>query len=88
MKKGTSPNAPLLHNVDELCDTTKLLIVMVGLPGRGKTWLAFKLKNYLNWLGYVCKIFRVDNYRIAKIGEGITASFFDPGNEPAKKKIV
>jgi hypothetical protein len=27
----------------------KLIIVMVGLPGRGKTFLCNKLKCYLNW---------------------------------------
>lgn len=28
---------------------SKLIIVMVGLPGRGKTFLCNKLKCYLNW---------------------------------------
>eukprot|EP00882_Tetradesmus_deserticola_P015146 GHRQ01016127.1.p2 GENE.GHRQ01016127.1~~GHRQ01016127.1.p2 ORF type:complete len:124 (+),score=40.57 GHRQ01016127.1:90-461(+) len=28
---------------------TKLIIIMVGLPGRGKTFLCNKLKCYLNW---------------------------------------
>jgi signal recognition particle GTPase len=27
----------------------KLIIIMVGLPGRGKTFLCNKLKCYLNW---------------------------------------
>ena len=27
----------------------KLILVMVGLPGRGKTFLCNKLKCYLNW---------------------------------------
>ncbi len=30
---------------------SKLIIVMVGLPGRGKTFLCNKLKCYLNWCG-------------------------------------
>lgn len=31
----------------------KLVIIMVGLPGRGKTYLCNKLMCYLNWCG--CK---------------------------------
>jgi signal recognition particle GTPase len=29
----------------------KLVIIMVGLPGRGKTYLCNKLMCYLNWCG-------------------------------------
>jgi hypothetical protein len=30
-------------------EKNKLIIIMVGLPGRGKTFLCNKLKCYLNW---------------------------------------
>ena len=30
----------------------KLAVVMVGLPARGKTFVARKLQRYLSWLGY------------------------------------
>lgn len=30
-------------------EKNKLVIIMVGLPGRGKTFLCNKLKCYLNW---------------------------------------
>ena len=29
-----------------------LIIILVGLPGRGKTFLCNKLMCYLNWYGY------------------------------------
>ena len=32
-------------------DRQKLIIILVGLPGRGKTFLCNKLMCYLNWLG-------------------------------------
>ena len=30
----------------------KLLIVMMGLPGRGKTYIARKVARYLRWISY------------------------------------
>ena len=35
----------------------KLLVVMVGLPVCGKSYAAWKLCRYLNWMGYVSKVF-------------------------------
>lgn len=35
----------------KLVEKHKLIIVMVGLPGRGKTFLCNKLCSYLNWCG-------------------------------------
>ncbi len=32
-------------------DRQKLIIILVGLPGRGKTFLCNKLLCYLNWWG-------------------------------------
>lgn len=38
--------------VPKVPERAKLVIILVGLPGRGKTFLCNKLKCYLNW--YVC----------------------------------
>ena len=35
------------------------VIVMVGLPARGKTYIAKKLTRYLNWIGIKAKTFNV-----------------------------
>ncbi|KAJ1521944.1 hypothetical protein ONE63_002275 [Megalurothrips usitatus] len=43
--------------------TAAMLVVMVGLPATGKTLLAKKLANYLNWVGQKAKVFRVSDYR-------------------------
>lgn len=42
---------------------SKLVIVMVGLPARGKSYITKKLARYLNWLQHDTKIFNVGNRR-------------------------
>uniref|UniRef100_A0A8B9LGM4 6-phosphofructo-2-kinase/fructose-2,6-biphosphatase 4 n=1 Tax=Astyanax mexicanus TaxID=7994 RepID=A0A8B9LGM4_ASTMX len=39
------------------------LIVTVGLPARGKTYISKKLTRYLNWIGVPTKEFNVGQYR-------------------------
>jgi broad specificity phosphatase PhoE/predicted kinase len=58
----------------------KLAIVMVGLPARGKTYLARKLARYLSWIGQRPAVFNVGQYRRQRLGAGQPASFFDPGD--------
>jgi len=42
---------------------SKLVIVMVGLPARGKSYITKKLARYLNWLQHDTKIFNVGEKR-------------------------
>ena len=56
-------------------------LVMVGLPARGKTFMARKLCRYLSWLGYSAATFNVGNYRRGQVGSNVDHSFFDPNNE-------
>jgi broad specificity phosphatase PhoE/predicted kinase len=58
----------------------RLAIVMVGLPARGKTWIARKIANYLRWLGLNAAVFNVGNYRRQHIGAELPHDFFDPQN--------
>ncbi|KAM7260129.1 hypothetical protein ACFE04_015870 [Oxalis oulophora] len=57
-----------------------LAIVLVGLPGRGKTFTAAKLTRYLRWLGHDTKHFNVGKYRRLKHGVNQTADFFRGDN--------
>jgi broad specificity phosphatase PhoE/predicted kinase len=59
--------------------TRKLLIVMVGLPARGKSYIARKLARYLAWLGHRTRVYNVGSYRRAAFGNQ-PATFFDPSN--------
>ena len=59
-------------------DFEKLALVMVGLPARGKTYVARKIARYLAWLGYRTRTFNVGEYRRAIAGAKRPAEFFDP----------
>ncbi|KAG0641955.1 6-phosphofructo-2-kinase-domain-containing protein [Tuber brumale] len=64
----------------------KLVIVMVGLPARGKSYITQKVARYLNWLQHDTKIFNVaDSVTSVDIDGGVdqSASFFDPANKAA-----
>ncbi len=58
----------------------KIVIAMVGLPARGKTFTARKLVGYLSWLGYPTRSFNVGEARRTKLGPGQSSDFFDPQN--------
>jgi 6-phosphofructo-2-kinase len=50
---------------------SKLVIVMVGLPARGKSYITKKLARYLNWLQHDTRIFNVgERRRVAASGHG------------------
>lgn len=74
-----SPNGIIKNDVN-----AKLVIVMVGLPARGKLYITKKLLHYLNWQQYDCRIFNVGNTRRqANDSHSLAehdASFFDPNN--------
>jgi len=39
-----------------LSTSTPHVIVLVGLPARGKTYISKKLSRYLNWIGINTKV--------------------------------
>lgn len=57
-----------------------MVVVMVGLPARGKTHMARRMARYLTWLGKRARVFNVGNYRREHLGADQPASFFDPAN--------
>lgn len=48
---------------------SKLVIVMVGLPARGKSYVTKKIARYLNWLQHDTRIFNVGERRRVAAGE-------------------
>ncbi|GAA6019623.1 hypothetical protein JCM11491_002829 [Sporobolomyces phaffii] len=72
----------------------KIVVAMVGLPARGKSYLSNKLQRYLLWLEYSVKVFNVGQYRRAKYRElaktsgkkaDQSSNFFDANNPEASK---
>src|SRR5438132_7917032 len=62
----------------------KLAVVMVGLPRRGKTFVARKLQGYLSWLGYRTLSVNIGDYRRARAGAKQPASYFAPDNSTTR----
>ncbi|ETW06822.1 hypothetical protein H310_02967 [Aphanomyces invadans] len=64
----------------------KLLIVLVGLPGRGKTFLGHILARHLTWMGHATKVFNVSEYRRTIVKAEVTHHFWDPDNTSDSQK--
>lgn len=67
-------------------EAQKLVLVMVGLPARGKTFVARKLQRYLSWLGYRTLWVNVGDYRRARAGAKQPASYFAPDNAATREE--
>uniref|UniRef100_A0A8C7YVZ2 6-phosphofructo-2-kinase/fructose-2,6-biphosphatase 4a n=1 Tax=Oryzias sinensis TaxID=183150 RepID=A0A8C7YVZ2_9TELE len=61
------------------------LIVTVGLPARGKTYISKKLTRYLNWIGVPTREFNVGQYRRDFMKIYKSFEFFRPDNEEGLK---
>lgn len=62
-----------------------LVIAMVGLPARGKSYIVKMLMRYLKWNGYDAEVFNVGSYRRQRGLASADASFFNASNEDAQK---
>ena len=59
----------------------KIIIIMVGLPARGKSYTSNSLCRYLTWSGYKCKVFNSGKLRRSLYPECNKAEFFNPDNK-------
>ncbi|CBH09940.1 6-phosphofructo-2-kinase/fructose-2,6-biphospha tase,putative [Trypanosoma brucei gambiense DAL972] len=90
--EGRLPNAVddianMSSSYTTVSDAVSLIVCMVGLPGRGKSFIGRRIARYLNWKGVPCRVFNVGNYRRRLLGvEGTcSADFYDPQNLQAKQ---
>jgi 6-phosphofructo-2-kinase len=63
MTSSTFSSLSWTKTIDPDYVAPKLLIIMVGLPARGKSYIARKLARYLNWLQYESRVFNVGERR-------------------------
>ncbi|KAI2649436.1 6-phosphofructo-2-kinase/fructose-2,6-bisphosphatase 2 [Labeo rohita] len=61
------------------------VIVLIGLPARGKTYISKKLTRYLNWIGVPTKVFNLGVYRREAVQSYKSYDFFRHDNEEAMK---
>lgn len=68
---------------------SKLVIIMVGIPATGKSFISKKLSRYLNYSLYHCKVFNVGNTRRQYTRDhGLNeqdSKFFDPNDTQSNK---
>lgn len=78
----TPQQASAPHDTQAGTNGDKLVVVMVGLPGRGKTYIARKLARYLRFFhGAPAEVMNIGNYRRKLFGAEQTHEFFDYTNE-------
>jgi 6-phosphofructo-2-kinase/fructose-2,6-biphosphatase 2 len=65
-------------------EDTRICVVMVGLPARGKSLIAQKVVRYLHWLSIKSKTFNVGQYRRTATPNP-SAEFFDTSNPEGER---
>ncbi len=64
-----------------------LILCMVGLPARGKSYISRKIARFLTWSGLKAKVFNIGNYRRTLVGVDMDfEKFFDHTNKEYNKK--
>ncbi|KAK8107541.1 6-phosphofructo-2-kinase [Apiospora kogelbergensis] len=77
--------APRTNGIGVQVEDTKICVVMVGLPARGKSFIAQKAQRYLQWLSIDAQTFNVGNYRRTEAPHP-SADFFDLSNAEGEKR--
>uniref|UniRef100_A0A8C5LKP4 6-phosphofructo-2-kinase/fructose-2,6-bisphosphatase 2 n=1 Tax=Leptobrachium leishanense TaxID=445787 RepID=A0A8C5LKP4_9ANUR len=81
------PLADAAHSVSwaSYMTNSPTLIVMTGLPARGKTYMSKKLTRYLNWIGVPTKVFNLGAYRREVVRSYKSYEFFRHDNAEAMR---
>ena len=84
---GQGGLSALCSRYSSLSDVRPVVVCMVGLPGRGKSYMARHICRYLRWKGVPSRVFNAGDYRRLFLGAEQTnqASFYDPNNVEASQ---
>ena len=61
-----------------------MVIAMVGLPARGKSYIVKMMIRYFSWTGLTPKVFNVGSYRRSQGMQGASSKFFSATNNEGK----
>eukprot|EP00013_Stygamoeba_regulata_P013308 CAMPEP_0177667658 /NCGR_PEP_ID=MMETSP0447-20121125/22246_1 /TAXON_ID=0 /ORGANISM="Stygamoeba regulata, Strain BSH-02190019" /LENGTH=638 /DNA_ID=CAMNT_0019173915 /DNA_START=19 /DNA_END=1935 /DNA_ORIENTATION=+ len=79
----------LTGGMEMVCDSErKIVFALVGLPARGKTYVANHVSRYLKWLGVRTKVFHVADYRRQKVGLYQNTELWDDTIKEHRNKMV
>ena len=81
---SNSPH-PANRQIKSLGLEEPLVIAMVGLPARGKSYLVKMIMRYLRWCGNECEEFNVGSLRRTQGLASVDANFFSAENQNAKQ---
>ncbi len=65
----------------------KLIIILVGLPARGKSFTSNNLSRFLNWCGLNCKVFNSGEFRRKMLTGFQDSEFFNNENFDKREEI-
>jgi 6-phosphofructo-2-kinase/fructose-2,6-biphosphatase 2 len=77
--------APKINGLGIMPEDTRICVVMVGLPARGKSYIAQRAQRYLKWLSVPAATFNVGNYRRENAPHP-SADFFDTNNAEGERQ--
>ena len=68
----------------------KLVVIMVGLPARGKSYITKKIQRYLSWQQHETRIFNVGNRRRVAAGAStsVPSALTSPQKQPPRRPSV
>ena len=87
LREAVAAGTEVGNKAKAIMDSGKLVIVMVGLPGRGKSYISRRLELFFSWIGDKVRVFNVGRYRrrleVDDARSSGKADFFDPNNAAA-----
>lgn len=73
-----------IYGLGGYSQSSRVMLCMVGLPARGKSYISKMLVRYLAWAGFPVQIFNAGNYRRNMGMAGASSEFFRSDNEEAQ----
>lgn len=75
------PELARIYGIGGYSRSSRILLCMVGLPARGKSYISKMLMRFLGWGGFPVKLFNAGSLRRSEGMGGASASFFSSDKE-------